>query len=212
MPFVKLNGELSVKSTLDFGDEDYDLGGNVTVNDGVNVDWGLDIEGSCRLPFRIPGLAPQKDNIYSTPTWHALEARLWTIASLFPNYRNFWLTPDKNAKDQPYVHITVDKEKASFVVFDEDDFGICYRKKGSTDWTYVSLKGKYPNITSTTRIEHDLPTTQLEDNKTYIVAPYTHIKTAVGGFYILRSGGKFKTGEYDSSGGGNIEDVPGEDL
>ena len=98
------------------------------------------------------------------------------------------------------------------MVFEEDDFGISYREKGSTVWTYVSLKGKYPNVTNTTRIEYDLPTAQLEDNKTYIVAPYTHIKTAVGGFYIFRKGGKFKTGENDSTGGGDLDVVPGEDL
>lgn len=217
VPFVKLNGELTVKSTLDFGDDDYDLGGNVTVTDGVNVDWGLDVEGSCRLPFRIPGTEKRKDNIYSTPTWHALEGRLWAIASLFPNYHDFWLTPESNAKDQPYVHLTVDKEKATVVVFDEDDFGFSYRKKGSTEWTYVSLKSKYPEAMNnvnpyTIRMEYDLPTKQLESNKTYIVAPYTHISTMLGGFYIFRNGGSFKTGEYDSSGGGSIEDVPGEDL
>lgn len=212
VPYVKLTGELTVNTTLDFGDDDYDLGGNVTVTDGVNVDWGLDIEGSCRLPFRIPGLAPKKDNVYSTPTWHALDGRLWSIASLFPNYSDFWLSPEKNVKDQPYVHITVNKEIPSFLVFDEDDFGVCYRTKGSIDWTYVSLKGKYPNITNTTRIEYELPTTQLEDNKTYIIAPYTHIKTAVGGFYILRKGGSFKTGENDSTSGGDLDIVPGEDL
>lgn len=216
IPYVKVDGELTVKHTLDFGDEDYDLGGNFTVTDGVDLNWGIDLEGEARLPFRIPYTEARKDNIYPLPTINLLERHLWSIASLFPSYHDFWLSPEKNAKEQPSVHFVVEKEKPTWVLFDEDDFGFCYRTKGSTDWTYISMKDKYANasygIDQSFSMKYDLPTSQLQNNKTYIVAPYTHIKTSFGGFNILRKGGKFKTGENDSSGGGEIEDVPGQDL
>lgn len=216
VPYAKVSGELTVKHTLDFGDEDYDLGGNFTVTDGIGVDLGLDLESEARTPFKIPFTKERPDNIYALPTVNLIEQRIWSIASLFPSYHDFWLSPKKDAKSQSFVHLTVYKEKPTWVVFDEDDFGFCYRTKGSNDWTYISLKDKYSDasygITQSFLMKYDLPTDQLQNNRTYIVAPYTHIKAPGGGFYILRSGGTFKTGENDTEGGGNLDDVPGEDF
>lgn len=213
-PYVKLNGELSAKYNLDFDDEPFDIGYNLALTDRLDLGWGIDAEGYIRLPFRIPFTEQHENNKYPIERFNICDFHLWSIASLFPTYHDCWVNPKDDVLRYSSIHIRAEKERPTFILFDEDDFGFCYREKGTTDWKYISLKEKYASksygITQSFTMEYDLPTSELKPNKTYIVAPYSRTKT--GGLYILRKGSKFKTGGDDTTIYTNLDIVPGRDL
>lgn len=216
-PYLKLLGELSAAYSMVFDDVPLSLKNNLFITDKLDIKWGIDADGYVRLPFQIPFTEKRPDNKYEIDTYNVFEGHLWSILSLFPTYHSFYLYPEDDAMRYESVKIRAEKERPSFVLFEEDDFGFAYREKGTEDWKYMSLKEKYANSNYGTfdqsfTMEYDLPTSELKSNATFFVAPYTHIETSGGGYYIFRKGGSFKTGGDDSTIYSTLDDIPGVDL
>ena len=214
-PYAKLSGELAVKYHLDsYSWDDFEIKDNLSLSLGFNIP----LEGKTEFNVfgkKIGGKLSDGINLYDKPIVEA--------ATFFPVFNDFRITPEDNAKESQYVHVSSKKggTAASLFYAWESDFGYCYSqiKKDANgndlprEWRYISLKATYPGSPIEQKIETDIPTANLVENATYEVRPYWTMKIGSLEQIWVRKGGKFKTGGTSSNGNGaTVPDVPGLQL
>ena len=205
---LSLEGELSMKVPTDEP--------LITdFKDRADVKFGIELGSEAKAEFKKPfsndviGYSKESDKI------KVFETTLFTAMSIFPQYKDFEVYPDKDVMNYGTVRFSVNREWF-YMPFDEEDWGFCYKEadKSGAEWTYVSLKEKYGEQDHgkfySKRVECDVTTGGFSPNTKYKVLPYSKVL----GFYIRRSGGTFTTGAGGSGGNGSgtITDIPGNNL
>lgn len=219
-PYVGLRGELSFK--YDGMNNGSDLSWNDTeVKDELSAIYGLNLHPSARLALDIPVIG-KKTLLDKTGTINIIKERpLGATLSLFAKIKDMKISPNHDVltDSKGKVHVTVSRDTKA-QIFDEEDFGICYRPKGEgAPWQYISLKDKMKPVSIregnfVQELETDIPIGGLLPLKTYEVKGWsTYAPFGNNPFYIYRNGSTFTTGSVNSNDGGDsLEDIPGEEL
>ena len=217
-PYAKVAGELAVKYQLNSGTwDDFEL------KDNLSVSLGLDVALDGKVLFKTPwGDIGGKKNTSFT----LLDKALIQGGTLFPVFNDFTISPEDDAKLRDNVHVSAYKGARVMAIFsdNETDYGFCISevKKQSNgleaprEWKYYSLKSKYSGqgygLDRQFKMEMDIPTSNLLENATYEIRPYTTLKFGSKTMTFERKGGKFKTGGSGENGFGIITDVIGENF
>ena len=217
-PYAKLKGELALKwQANDWNWDDFE------VKDNLSLSVGLDIPMEGKVEFNVFG---EKIGGKLSHTLTLIDYPLIEAATLFPVFNDFLIYPKEDAITHEFVHVSAYKGATIYEIFSDyvDDYGFCIsqvKKNISGDelpreWTFYSLKSKYEGasygLDQALKIELDIPTNTLLHAATYEVRPYWVNKLGDKLFVFKRKGGTFYTGGGTGSGGGTINDVPGENL
>lgn len=218
-PYAKVSGEIALKWKYSTSGDPLD---EFEVKDNLSLSVGLDIPLEGKVEFNvfgetIGGKLSHSLSIFDYP--------LVQGATLIPSFNNFIISPEENAKERDYVHVSATRGGTIAGLFDdyESDYGFCMAqvkkdkngKELPKDWTLYSMKSKYASMYGLYPqydIEMDIPTFGLLSNATYEIRAYTILNILSKPYSFWRRGGKFKTGGDAGDGGTVIVDVPGEEL